>query len=108
MRSWVTGIQRVDIENRNFKRYAGAIYFSMVSAVVFFAAVILIPVALFKRKLSWQSSGTIIILLIYYGLIHLPFAIQARYTIPLRLALLLILARTIACLFLNNKVAGAK
>ncbi len=47
MRSWVTGIQRGDIENRNFKRYAGAIYFSMVSAVVFFAAVILIPVALF-------------------------------------------------------------
>lgn len=103
VRSWVTGIQKSDLESKNYFIRIRAIYFSGVSGLVFFASIILIPFAFIKRKLAWNNSGTILILLIYYGLIHLPFAIQARYTIPLRLVLLFILARVIYVIFFNRR-----
>ena len=107
MRSWVTGIQRNDLQDKRFIIWAGALYFSIVSCIIFFASIILVPYAFYKRKLLWENSMTAIVLIVYYGIIHLPFAIQARYTIPLRLVLLLILARSISGLFSKkNKIIG--
>ena len=105
VRSWVTGIQKSDFENNNYFIRIRAIYFSGVSGLLFFASLILIPFAFIKRKLAWKNTSTILILLIYYGLIHLPFAIQARYTIPLRLVLLFILSQAISVIFFNKRTA---
>lgn len=99
IRLWFTGVQLSEVNNSNFLRQFYAIYFSAVSAIFFLASLILIPLAFFKKKISWNRSSTAIVLIIYFGLTHLVFALQAKYTVPLRLILLLLLARTILGLF---------
>ena len=98
-RLWFTGLQLSEQNNLNSGKQFFAIYFSIVSAIFFLASLILIPIAFYKKKIAWAGSQTAIILITYYGLAHVAFALQAKYTIPLRLIVLLLLARTILGLF---------
>lgn len=99
IRLWFTGIQFSELNNSDLNKRFASIYFSFVSAMFFLASLILIPLALYKKKISWIRSQTVIILIAYFGIVHMFFAIQAKYTIPLRLIILLLLARTIVGLF---------
>jgi len=107
-RLWFTGLQLSELQNPNSGKQFFAIYFSIVSALFFLASLILIPVAFYKKKISWAGSQTAIILITYYGLAHIAFALQAKYTIPLRLIVLLLLARTIHGLFSNESAKKPK
>ncbi len=104
VRLWFTGLQLSELNDGNLRNRFSAIYFSLVSAIFFFASIILIPLAIYKKKISWARSQTAIVLITYFGLVHSLFAIQARYTIPLRLIVLFLLARTILGLFSHTPV----
>ena len=45
-----------------------------------------------SRFLHWQ---VFLMLAWYYGILHIPFVIQARYTIPAHLAILVMLSLTL-------------
>lgn len=87
VRLWVTGIQL------NAWRAADApvaklkvLYPAVVSAITFLLAIITGSWGLWQRKFLnlppawWLAIG----LVVYFGVMHLPFAIQARYTVPVR------------------------
>jgi len=105
-RQLFTRLQLSEIKNLNSGQQFYAIYFSIVSAIFFFASLILIPIAFYKKKVTWAGSQTAIILITYYGLAHFVFAVQAKYTFPLRLIVLLLLARTILGLFSKESTAN--
>ena len=108
IRLWFTGMQLSELTNTNLKQRFAAIYISSVSAVFFLASCILIPLAFYKKKISWTRSKTAIIMICYFGIIHAFFALQAKYTIPLRLIVLFLLARTILGLFSRSPVENKK
>jgi 4-amino-4-deoxy-L-arabinose transferase-like glycosyltransferase len=72
--------------------------FKTYNTAFFLASIILFPLALFRRRICWRDSLSVICLLLYFGFINLPFAMSAPFEISLRLILLLMLARAIVCL----------
>ncbi|SHJ08405.1 hypothetical protein SAMN02745146_2233 [Hymenobacter daecheongensis DSM 21074] len=98
VRLWVTGVQL------NAWRKAATpvakikvVYPALVSATTFLLALVSITWTLMRRSILFRSNIWYfsLALVIYFGLVHLPFAIQARYTVPVRLWLFL--ATAISC-----------
>lgn len=98
VRLWITGVQR--------DAWAAAtspvakikvLYPTLVSGLTFVLALLAIGWAALRRQLSclptWRLS---VALALYFGLLHVPFAIQARYTVPVRPLLLLAIALSLA------------
>ncbi len=46
--------------------------------------ILLLPYAMFKRKINFKEITLLLILMSYFGVLHLPFVLQSRYTIPVR------------------------
>ncbi len=103
VRLWVTGVQ---IENFRKATLSGKFILlipMLLTGTIFLLSVLFIPIAFIKYKFLFTKLYSILILIIYYGLIHVPFVIQSRYTIPVRMLLLLVLAVSIYHLFLKEK-----
>jgi hypothetical protein len=99
VRMWFTGLQLNDLHATDITKKLSAIYLTSVSGLFFLASLILIPIGMYKRKISWARSQTTIILIAYSCMAHVFFAVQSKYTIPLRLIIILLLARTIIGIF---------
>ena len=100
VRLWVTGIQRRDwLAATTPAARLKAVYPALASGVTFLLAVVCIPWALWRRRL-WEVPAFVLALglVVYFGVLHLPFAIQARYTIPVRLLFFLCIAQAISSL----------
>jgi len=100
VRLWVTGIQlpawrAAATPVAKLK----VLYPTIVSGVTFVLGLISVGWALVQwRRLreiapAWWLS---VLLVVYFGVLHLPFAIQARYTVPVRPWLLLAVALSVA------------
>ncbi len=103
LRLWLNEMQLTDLKSSELNKIFPANYFRIITIIFFLASLILIPLAFYRKKLSWVHSQTVIILIIYFGVLHLFFSLQAKYTIPLRLIILLLLAQTIVGLFTQHK-----
>jgi len=68
-------------------------------------ALIFIPLAMVKRKFNYPFLFPILLLIGYYGFIHLPFAIQARYTVPVRPLLMMVTAICIYEIYFRKEEA---
>ncbi len=95
-RLWVTGIKRKAFVNNNPVEILKGVAPAIVSGFTLLLALIFIPMAMIKRKFNYPFILPILILIAYYGFIHIPFAIQARYTVPVRPLLMMI---TAICIF---------
>ncbi|MCC2547894.1 hypothetical protein LJY25_15700 [Hymenobacter sp. BT175] len=95
VRLWVTGVQL------NAWREAASplakikvIYPALASGFTFLLGIICLAWGLFHQRAiqctrTWWLS---LALVVYFGLVHIPFSIQARYTVPVRPWLLLAIA----------------
>ncbi|TGE23216.1 hypothetical protein [Hymenobacter metallicola] len=99
IRLWVTGVQ-MNAWREATTPFAKlkVVYPALVSAATFVLALGSIGWVLVRRRVV---NGTFIwwlslALVVYFGLVHLPFAIQARYTVPVRPWLLLATAIAVA------------
>ena len=95
IRLWVTGVQ---IDKFRKATLAGKLILMapiFLTGFVFLLAIIFIPIAFIKYKILFAKFHSIILIIIYFGLIHIPFVIQARYTIPVRMLLLMVLSVSI-------------
>ena len=111
VRLWVTGVQ-VPAWRAATTPVAKikVLYPTLVSGLTFLLALIGVGWAVGRRRAAlalppaWWFS---LVLTGYFGLIHLPFAIQARYTVPVRPWLLLGIA-LVGAAWLTRRVAPSK
>lgn len=89
-RNWFTGINKDEWENaQNLPSKIKTLYPFLTSFIFIFGGLILISLCLLLRKLPWGKFHFLFLLTIYYGLIHIPFATQSRFTVPVHLFILL-------------------
>lgn len=109
VRLWVTGIQRPAWQAAATPLVKiKIVYPALVSGLTFLLAVLGIAWGVRRRGVrdclpTWRFT---LALVAYFGLVHLPFAIQARYTVPVRLWLLLVVALA-ASAWLTRRAAPA-
>jgi len=103
-RLWVTGIKRKTFESNNPVSLFIGIAPAVITGITLLLALIFIPLAIFRRKFNYIFLLPILLLVGYYGFIHLPFAIQARYTVPVRPLLMMITAICIFELYFRKEV----
>ena len=72
---------------------------SLLSFIIFLFGVIFIPIACIKNFKAMKVFAYPIILLLYFGFIHSPFAVQARYTTPVKLIFIMVIAQALTVIF---------
>jgi hypothetical protein len=88
-RLWVTGIPMKEFRSAGFMKKLILLYPFLITVCTFLVALILIPWSFRKYKKEMIVFTPILLLMLYFGSIHLPFTIQSRYTIPVRMELLM-------------------
>lgn len=104
IRLWVTGIPMKEMSDAGTLKKMYLIYPFIITLATFFAALILLPIAFFKFRPAMLPLLGILMITIYFGIMHIPFTIQSRYTIPVRMELLMLIAVSSYFLFFKNKV----
>ncbi len=99
IRLWVTGIPLRDFKPAGVAKKIYLIYPFLITLFTFLAGIIFIPYAFYKWPHVRKKLTGILLITLYFGIIHIPFAIQARYTIPVRLELLLMIASSLYFIF---------
>lgn len=92
VRLWVTGINMARLRAASPMGKLAELYPFVLTLGILVLAVALVPAAIAKDRRLLRRWSPLLLWLIYFGAIHLPFAIQARYTIPVRLLLLVLIA----------------
>lgn len=96
IRFWVIGIQRGDLAGASLAGRVQMLYATGITLLVFLATLIVVPLAFRRGLIAWSGTWQLLFYMLYFGLLHLPFAIQARYTVPVRFAMFALLAMAIA------------
>ncbi len=107
-RLYFTGIQLAKLhEAHTLRAWAAALFPFVASFATFLLALGSVGAALIRRRTFLTSATlTALLLTLYCGVIHVPFAIQARYTIPVRLLLLFVTAAALAALLQPKAESG--
>ena len=92
LRLWITGIQMDEFHRAPLRGKLVQVYPFLLTFFIFLLAIITIPWAFFKDRRLMASSLPLVVWLVYFGTIHIPFVIQARYTIPVRPLLFILVA----------------
>lgn len=92
VRMWVTGVQLDKFHGASMMGKVSQLYPFLLTLVMFLLAIVLVPWALFREKGLWKKWLTPLLLCVYFGLIHIPAHIQSRYTIPVRMLLMALIA----------------
>ncbi|HEX5653380.1 MAG TPA: hypothetical protein VFX58_09920, partial [Chitinophagaceae bacterium] len=103
-RIWFTGINKEELQKASFMGKLKLLYPFLVTFTCIFGGLITVLILIFKRILSWKIYWPLFLLIGYFGLIHIPFAIQARYTVPVHMFILFLLSAGIATLAVDKTV----
>lgn len=87
VRLWVTGVMREQFTQASLRGRLAMLYPTTLMALQLLLAVVAIPLAYRRGVVSHGQWLALIFLLVYWTSIHIPFVIQARYTVPVRLVL---------------------
>jgi hypothetical protein len=105
MRFYVSGVNYDNLNNvTSFMGKIKIIFHFIVTLTFIFGGLIFITLCAIFKKIHFQNIFAFLMLFWYYGIMHLPFVIQARYTIPVHLLILSILAVAILKVLKVNKV----
>ncbi len=102
VRLWVIGIQVNDYKTASTMGKAKMLFITTSMAVAFLLFLILVPLAYARGRLSIRQTWIFVAYIIYFTVIHLPFTIQSRYTVPVRFLMLALLAMAITGLVLGK------
>lgn len=92
-RYYVTGINYRDLQNAtNLLQKTKVIYPFVVTFLFIFCGLIYLTISMLRKKNRFPFIHLFVLMSLYYGVIHLPFVIQARYTIPIHLLIIMGLA----------------
>ncbi len=108
IRLWVVGVPHDGFRAAGIAGKLAMIFSFLFTLAIFLASIILVPIAYRRRLLQWRNTYPLVLYVIYFWLIHIPFAIQTRYTIPVRMVLYVLLAMAITSLIeAREKRAGS-
>lgn len=89
-RVWFTGINKDEWNNSNsFTAKAKLIYPFLSTFIFIFLGFIFTALSFALKIINWRDFYFLFLLAIYYGAIHIPFAVQSRFTVPVHLLILL-------------------
>lgn len=91
-RLYVTGVHMGQWRTWPLQGRLRLLYPFLLSLMIFVLAWVAVPWAMIRKGLRFLHLAPLLMPLIYFGLIHLPFTLQARYTIPVRALLLALVA----------------
>lgn len=94
-RLWFTGINKREFEKATLMGKLKLLYPFLVTFVFIFCGLLFILFSFFRKWLSFKQFWPLLLIIIYYGLVHIPFVIQARYTVPVHIFILMLLSLTI-------------
>ncbi|HEX5001816.1 MAG TPA: hypothetical protein VFW78_04920 [Bacteroidia bacterium] len=99
IRLWVTGIPVKEFKSAGVARRMYLIYPFIITGLTFLAGLIFITMCFIKNKPYRKLMLPLLLITLYFGVMHIPFTIQSRYTIPVRFELLLMIAAAVYFLF---------
>ena len=103
LRLWVIGIQREKFLEASTMGKLKQIYPTVMTLSIFLLSVFFITIAYRRKYLSIAATQPLLLHLLYFGLIHIPFVIQVRYTTPVRPAMVALLALAVASVLFKKK-----
>jgi len=108
IRLWVTGIPVKEYKSAGIARRIYLIYPFIITGITFLAGLIFITIGFIKIKRYRKQMLPLLLITLYFGIMHIPFTIQSRYTIPVRFELLLMIAAAVYLLIpsLSNQKQG--
>ena len=107
-RLFITGVQLTELAKAHSPAaLLKVLYPFLVSAFTFLLALVLVPLALWRRRVGGFAFWLALLLTLYFGAIHVPFSIQARYTTPIRLLFIYSIAVSAAGLLRPHRPAVA-
>jgi hypothetical protein len=96
VRMWFTGINAQEYAKANsLKAKIQMLYPFLVTFTFIFCGLLFLLFALLRGWLRWDKYYHLILLIVYFGIVHVPFLIQARYTVPVHMFILLLTAMVI-------------
>jgi hypothetical protein len=100
MRLWFTGINEEQFSKSGGTGKLKLIYPFVVTFIFIFCGLLFVLYSFIRNYISYKKYWPFLLIILYYGLLHVPFAIQARYTVPVHLFILLLLA-----IVVGNKIS---
>ncbi|MFT3883915.1 MAG: hypothetical protein QM724_00330 [Flavobacteriales bacterium] len=95
-RLWINMVPRTEFQETDLAGKIKLIALSAISLIMFVGAIVVITMAHRRGVLSIKDTYPLLVLIIYCWLVHVPFVIQTRYTVPVRMALYLYMGLAIA------------
>ncbi len=92
VRLWVIGIQRQDFARASLSSRVQMLYATLSTLFNFLLALVLLPWAYLRGILPLRTTWPLLATVLYVWLLHIPFTIQARYTVCARFALFVLMA----------------
>jgi hypothetical protein len=108
VRLWVTGIPLKEFEPAGTAKKLYLMYPFIITLTTFITALVLLPLAFMKYRPAMLPLTGILLITLYFGIMHIPFTIQSRYTIPVRMELLMMIAVAAYFIFFKKQPAEKK
>lgn len=106
VRLWVTGLQPDRFREAGTVGKLAQLYPFALTLGIFLLALAVVPLAFIRVPGLARGMADLWIWIAYFGAIHIPFAVQARYTIPVRMLLLALIALCIERLMAVRSSTG--
>ena len=103
LRLWVIGVQRTKFKEAGVAGKLAQLYPTITTFVVFMLTVLFSSIAFVRKRLSLAPLLPVVLHLVYFGLIHIPFVIQVRYTTAVRPIMMVLLALALAAVLFPRK-----
>jgi len=103
VRLWVIGIQRGDYASASMGGKVQMLYATASTGVMFLLSLVLLPLAYRRGVIGLRGTWPMLLSLVYVGVFHIPFTIQARYTTCVRFAMFALLAMAITGLLWGKR-----
>jgi len=92
-RDWFTGISKIAFRQAHSKSQKLKLAYPFLTSFIFvFLGLIFISISFLFKKLKWKDFDSVYLLIIYFGVTNTPFTIQSRYSIPVQLLVIALLA----------------
>lgn len=107
VRFWVIGVQRGEWRSAGPLGKVRILFATGSTLLVFLAFLLIVPWAYVRKVIDLRGTWQFLLFLVYVGGMHLPFAIQARYTVPVRMLMFALLAMALAGLWRRSFLVAA-
>ena len=98
-RLWFTGINKQEFTNASFSGKLKLLYPFVITFLFIFCGLLYVLYSFISKRIRWSRYWPLMLIIGYYGILHIPFGIQARYTVPVHIFILMMVAIIIGSRF---------